>query len=320
MHYRRLGRTELMVSEIGFGTLAIGGFRWGDVTDEDSLVALRSSYELGVNFYDTADIYGHGHSERLLARAFGEMRDRVIIATKGGFDFTRGALTRPNFAPEYIQSAVEASLSRLETDSIDLYLLHNPPQKLAKEPGIWETLADLRREGKIRCYGVSAHTANDARAFLRAAEVSEDPRRFGDVVQVAYNLIDQEAAAKDVFVEAHRQDWGVISRVPLASGMLTGKYSAEHYFPQDDWRAGWSRSRVAETARKVEVVRFLEDESRTLAQASLAFCLSQPAISTVIVGAKTAEQAEANASASAIAPLPEDEQRSASDLYARGFS
>ena len=309
MHYRRLGRTELMVSEVGFGGLPIGGLRWGDVRDEESLAALQRAFELGVNFFDTADLYGRGHSEELLGQALGEVRHHVLIATKAGFDFHHGEPVRNNFEPANIRTALEHSLARLRTDYIDVYQLHNPPQKLAKDERVWETLREMQAAGKIRYFGVSCRTANDARAFMRAAEANANPRGFGDTLQVAYNLLDQEAAAKDVFVEAHRHDWGVIGRVPLASGALSGKYGASHKFPANDFRVDWSGERLAEMSRRVEALRFLETPERTLAQAAIAFCLSQPAVSTVISGAKTAAQVEENAAASAHAPLSDDELR-----------
>lgn len=309
MNYRRLGRTELMVSEVGFGGLPIGGLRWGDVRDEYSLAALRHAFDLGINFFDTADIYGRGHSEELLAQALGPVRPNILIATKVGIDFYHGEPARPNFDPAYIRTALEHSLERLRTDYVDLYQLHNPPQKLARDERAWETLRELRDAGKVRCFGVSCRTANDARAYIRAAQAQGDTRAFGDTLQVAYNLLDQEAAAKDVFVQAHRDDWGIISRVPLASGALTGKYSATHHFPPNDFRAGWSAERLAQTARDVQALRFLEKPGRTMAQAAIAFCLSQPAVGTVISGAKTTEQIAENAAAADLAPLSDEELR-----------
>jgi len=311
-----------MVSEVGFGGWPIGGQMWGSVEDEESLAALRHAFDLGVNFYDTADVYGHGHSEDLIGRAFASVRPNVLIATKSGFDFYRGEPAKSNWTPEYIRSALEKSLARLRTDYVDVYQLHNPPQKLAKDDSVWETLADLRTEGKVRFYGVSARTANDARAYLRAADAGEEPsRRFGYTLQVAYNLLDQEAALKDVFVEAFRQDWGIISRVPLASGVLSGKYGAGHYWPPTDFRAGWSRERLAETVRRVEALRFLvKPPVQTMAQAAIAFVLSQEAVSTVITGAKTAAQVEDNVRASEAAPLPADDLRAAQALWEGGFA
>ncbi len=328
MRYRRFGRTGMMVSEIGFGALPIGGRMWGPVDDEQSLAALQRAFDLGVNFFDTADVYGHGRSEELIGRAFGQTaarrgagrRANVIIATKVGFDFYRGEPARSNFDPAYIRSALEQSLARLGADYVDLYQLHNPPQKLVRDEAIWETLRDLKTEGKLRFFGVSARTANDALAFLKAADTGDEPsRRFGDTLQVAYNLLDQETAAKGVFVEAYRQGWGVISRVPLASGMLSGRYAADHRFPRDDFRAAWPPERLAETVRRVESLRFLARPERSMAQAALAFTLSQEAVSTVIAGAKTAAQVEENVAASELAPLGEEELRRAQEMWENGF-
>ncbi|MDO8616954.1 MAG: aldo/keto reductase [Dehalococcoidia bacterium] len=322
MRYRRFGRTEMMVSEVGFGALAIGGLRWGEVREEDSLAALRRALDLGVNFFDTADVYGRGRSEELIGRAFAGRRAHVIIATKVGLDFYAGEPVRSNFDPAHIRAALERSLSRLDTDYVDVYQLHNPPQKLASASGgVWETLADLKREGKVRFFGVSARTANDARAYLRAAAAGEGAsRRYGDTLQVAYNLLDQEAAAKGVFVEAFRRDWGVIARVPLASGMLSGRYTANHRFAATDFRADWSRERLAQTARRVGMLGFLaRPPQRTPAQAALAFVLSQEAVATVIAGAKTAQQVEENALACDEAPLPAEDLLRAEALYESGF-
>jgi len=321
MRYRRLGRTGLMVSEVGFGGWPIGGQMWGSVEDEESLAALQRAFDLGVNFYDTADVYGHGHSEELIGQAFATVRPNVLIATKVGIDFYRGEPARANFAPEYIRSALEKSLERLRTDYVDVYQLHNPPQKLTKDDAVWETLASMQAEGKVRFIGVSARTANDARAYLRAADAGDGvTTRFGDTLQVAYNLLDQEAAAKGVFVEAYRQDWGVISRVPLASGMLSGKYEAGHYWPPTDFRAAWSRERLAETVQRVETLLFLvKPPVRSMTEAALAFVLSQEAASTVITGAKTEAQVEENARASEVAPLAAEQLRAAQELWERGF-
>jgi aryl-alcohol dehydrogenase-like predicted oxidoreductase len=179
----------------------------------------------------------------------------------------------------------------------------------------------MKAAGSVRSYGISARTANDARFYLRTAhgENDEHSRRFGDVIQVAYNMLDQEAATKGVFVEAARQDWGVISRVPLASGMLSGRYAAGHYFPANDFRGDWAPARLRETVRRVEALRFLAGEGRTLVQTAIAFALSQEAVSTVIAGAKDAPQVEENVAASDLAPLPDPDLRAAQALYERGF-
>jgi aryl-alcohol dehydrogenase-like predicted oxidoreductase len=319
MIYRRLGRTGLMVSEAGFGGWAIGG-GWGDLRDEEALAALRCAYDLGVNFFDTADVYGHGHSEELLGVALTDVRDRVLIATKAGVDFTRGEPTRHNYQPTYLREALDSSLERLRTTYVDVFHLHNPPQKLARDDSVWDALADLRASGKIRFFGVSVKSANDALAYLRAERDSGQPGRFGDTLQVAYNLLDQEAAARGVFVEAVRQDWGVIARVPLASGLLAGKYGAGHYFPPSDWRSMWSPGRLAESTRRVETLRFLATPDRSLAQTAIAFVLSEPAVSTVISGARSPAQVEENTTASELAPLSDEALREAKRLYQNDFA
>lgn len=322
MHYRRLGRTGMMVSEIGFGGWPIGGLRWGSVEDEASLRALQRAFDLGINFFDTADVYGHGHSEDLIGQAFASKRPNVVVATKVGIDFYAGEPAKPNFSPEYIRTALERSLERLRTDYLDILQLHNPPQKLAKDDGVWDTLAELKREGKLRFFGISARTANDALAFLKAADADDEhSRRFGDTLQVAFNLLEQDAAAKGVFVEAYRQDWGIIARVPLASGMLTGKYAGDHYFPPTDFRSTWSPGRVRETARRVQTLRSLvKPPVDTMTQAALAFVLSQEAVSAVITGAKTEAQVEENVRAPELAPLPQDDLRQAQELWETGFT
>jgi aryl-alcohol dehydrogenase-like predicted oxidoreductase len=311
----------MMVSEIGFGGWPIGGLRWGSVEDEDSLAALQRAFDLGINFYDTADVYGHGRSEELIGQAFASRRPNVVIATKVGVDYYTREPAGHNFSPEYIRIALERSLERLRTDYVDILQLHNPPQKLAKDDGVWGMLAELKREGKARFFGVSARTVNDALAYLKTAHAGEEhSRRFGDTLQVPFNLLDQEAAAKGVFVEAYRQDWGIISRLPLASGMLTGKYAGDHYFTPDDFRSMWSPGRIRETARRVETLRFLvKPPVGSMTQAALAFVLSQEAVSTVITGAKTDAQVEENARAPELAPLPEEDLRRAQELWEGGF-
>jgi aryl-alcohol dehydrogenase-like predicted oxidoreductase len=241
----------------------------------------------------------------LIAQALGDVRTRVVIATKFGADFRFGEPVRHVYTPEYLAYAIDESLRRLRTDYVDVYQVHNPPQKLAREEAIWDALAALKASGKIRAYGVSCRTTNDAVAYLRAEE--KFGPRFGDTLQVAYNMIDREAAAKDVFVEAHRQDRGVIGRVPLASGVLSGKYDRYHAFAPGDFRNDWGPARRQATAERLEALSFLERPDRTLAQSAIAFCLSEPAMGTVITGARTADQVEENASASDVAPLSSEE-------------
>ena len=232
MNYRILGRTNLQVSEIGFGTWAIGGTGYGPTQDEDSLKALEMAWENGVNFYDTADTYGHGHSESLLAHFLqSKPREKIIIASKAGWDFYHGA-RKKNFDLKYLRFACEESLKRLKIEAIDVYQLHNPSFELLKRGEIVGLLDDLKREGKIRFTGVSIHTEEEAVTAM------EDPRV--DTLQLVFNLLDQRMA-ENIFPEAAKKKIGIIVREPLAFGFLTGKYKSGHEFPKSDHRRRFTR-------------------------------------------------------------------------------
>src|SRR5262245_30770316 len=208
MHYRLLGRTDLVVSEVGFGGWAIGGQWWGRVDDATSIAAVRAAVDLGVSFIDTADVYGDGHSEELIAEALGTNRHGVVIATKAGLRSPTGT----NFDPDYIVGAVDSALNRLQTDYIDVFQLHNPTKKALADEALWERLRGLKAAGKIRAYGASVQSAADGLIAIDKGGV--------DTVQVVFNVFDQRARA---MIEAARQAGvGVIGRVPLASGFLSG--------------------------------------------------------------------------------------------------
>src|SRR3989338_1409237 len=182
MKYRILGRTGLKVSEMGFGAWAIGGTSYGPTRDEDSLEALETAWGHGVNFFDTADTYGHGHSEELIGRFLKGKRDEAVIATKAGWDFYHGG-SRQNFDPDYLRFACGESLRRLQTDRIDLYQLHNPKLEALERGTLFQVLDELKKEGKIRFYGVSVHTPSEALAVIRSGKA--------DTLQLIFNLIDQ---------------------------------------------------------------------------------------------------------------------------------
>ncbi|MGE3540154.1 MAG: aldo/keto reductase [Candidatus Tectimicrobiota bacterium] len=301
MRYRRLGRTELQVSEIGFGAWAIGGNKhghsYGPTENAESLRTIAQALELGCNFFDTADLYGHGLSEKLLGQALEKRRHECIIATKVGGDFYHGPFHQ-NFDHEYIRFALEKSLERLRTDYIDLYQLHNPPLMLLERGANYAILEELKQEGKIRHYGVSVH---DAYEGMMAIETGKP-----DVIQVAYNLLRQDPR-EDLFPLAVERNIGLIIREPLANGMLTGKYAAGTTFGEGDMRAEWPPEFVALQARLAEKAAFLVTPQRTLAQAMLRFVLDSPAISVVIPGLKTTAQAVENLAASALPSLSEAE-------------
>jgi len=315
---RVLGRTGLAVSPIGFGAWAIGGDRFGNsygpTDDAESRRAVRRAHELGCNFFDTADVYGHGHSEEVLADALRGIRSDVIVATKVGGNFynrdvnpqLRGrieqALGRPLaalppdaplpvthdscFDPGYVRFAVEQSLRRLGTDYIDLLQLHNPTLDLIADPETYRVLDDLKAEGKIRFYGVSVHPPEEG---LAAVEVTRP-----DTVQIVYNLVRREAA--DRFLPAaHAAHVGVIAREPLANGFLAGKYRPDSTWEKGDIRARMARPYVAQLAALgSRVAELAADTGVTAAQLALRFVLDNHAVSVVIVGMKTLSQVEEN--------------------------
>lgn len=281
MKYRTLGRTGIHVSEIGFGAWAIGGASYGTTRDEDSLKALATAWEHGVNFFDTADTYGNGHSEELIGKFLQGKREKAVIATKGGWDFYHGGVKK-NFDPDYIRFACNQSLKRLQTDWIDIYQLHNPTLEMIEAGEIFQVLDELKSAGKIRFYGVSIYVPHEALAVIRSGKA--------DTIQLIFNLIDQRQAG-EVFPEAQAKGTGIIVREPLACGLLTGKYTAESRFPKNDHRNRWIRERMANDLKKLERLKSLLPPDRiSLVPAALEFVLSFEAVSVVIPGAKTKAQ------------------------------
>jgi myo-inositol catabolism protein IolS len=309
VRYRRLGRTDLQVSEVGFGAWAIGGNKhghsYGPTDNAASLKAIARALELGCTFFDTADIYGHGLSEKLLGQALQKQRQACIIASKVGNDFYHGPVHQ-NFDPDYIRMAVDRSLERLRTDYIDLYQFHNPPLMMLQRREHYEILDELKQAGKIRYYGVSVHDAYEGTMAINTGKP--------DVIQVVYNLLRPDAR-DELFPLAQEQDIGLIIREPLASGMLTGKYAADTIFPDGDIRSTWPREYLLIQVQCVEKLRFLAREGqRTLVQAALRFVLDEPAMSVVIPGIKTVEHAAENLATSELAPLRAEDRQAISDL------
>jgi myo-inositol catabolism protein IolS len=307
MHYRKFGRFDLEVSEIGFGAWAVGGpaslgqhvTGWGEVDDDVSRRTLEACLDLGINFIDTADAYGNGHSEELIGEVFGKRRDQVIICSKGGNRVTPEGQWMKDFSAEWIRGACEASLRRLRTDYIDIYLFHSPRGEMRFTPEEFEVLERLKAEGKIRYYGISVSTVEDGLKTLACG--------CTEAIQVVYNVLEPEA--EDEFLPAAaEQGVGIIARVPLASGFLAGKYGLDVVFGADDHRSQFSRETIERYARQAKSLKALvADGSRTLAQLALQFCLTNPAVSVVIPGAKTPKQLRQNARASELGPLSQAE-------------
>ena len=319
MNYRLFGNTGLQVSEIGLGCSNLGGGFFSK-DNRESIRVLNLAFEQGINFFDTADSYGYGHSEELVGRTFKNRRNKIIIASKVGMlpsslahigkQFLpilhplrpllqpwKGALKsisklRQNFSPAYITQAVEQSLRRLHTDYLDLYQLHNPPTSVLQRGEVFNTLDDLRHQGKIRFYGVSAHTICDALLCLRYSNISS--------LQVVFNLLEQEAV-EDLFPQIAKHGIALIARVPLARGLLTNKMVIQM------GRTLGGRQEQ-EGRRKVKELSFLErNGTRTIAQAAILFVLRHPQISVVIPGTRKTKHLEENIGALKVPPLTVEE-------------
>ena len=317
MRFRELGRTGFRVSEISFGAWAIGG-SWGEVDDSESYAALNKAVDLGVNFFDTADVYGDGRSEQLLARLKRERSEPIIIATKAGRRLD------PHVASGYnrqnLTAFVERSLRNLHTEALDLLQLHCPPTEVYYNPELFGVLDDLVAEGKLRYYGVSVEKVEEALKAIEYPNVQ--------TVQIIFNMFRQRPAEL-FFPEAKRRQVGILARVPLASGLLTGKMTPRTTFATDDHRAfnryGESFDR-GETfsgvdydsgMRAVDEIRPLVPEGASLTQLALRWILMFDAVTCAIPGAKRPEQAEENIRAATLQNLPDSTMEKVRQIYNR---
>jgi aryl-alcohol dehydrogenase-like predicted oxidoreductase len=299
MQYRMLGRTGLRVSEVGFGAWAIGGpaklgpleTGWGEVDDAMSLRAIEAAYDAGVNFFDTADVYGAGRSEVLIGKALKSKRDRVVIATKVGNRTSPDGEWIKDFSKQWIAEAIDASLTRLGMDRVDLYQLHSATDTAQYRDETFEALEALKAAGKIRYYGISVGPCAHGPWVIRNTPA--------DTIQVVYNMLERDPEV-ELLPLAQARGIGIIARVPLASGFLTGKFTPDTQFAPNDHRSRtYPPEKIRRIVGQVAKLDFLtEGKSKTLAQAALQYLLAHRAVSTVIPGAKTPEQARANAAAS----------------------
>ncbi len=315
MHYREFGRIGWDVSEISFGAWAIGG-SWGDVDDGQSLAAMKKALDLGVNFFDTADVYGDGRSEQLIQRLRRETKVPFYVATKAG------RRLNPHIASGYNQqnltAFVERSLQNLGVEALDLVQLHCPPTEAYYQPETFGAMDELVRAGKIRHYGVSVEKVEEALKAMEFPGVES--------VQIIFNMFRQRPA-EHFLGEAKRRGVATIIRVPLASGMLTGKLTPSSTFAADDHRnfnrhgeqfdVGETFSGVpyAVGLEAVEELKKLVPGGATVAQLALRWILMFDGVSTIIPGAKTAKQVEDNALASALPSLGEEQMRTVRALY-----
>jgi myo-inositol catabolism protein IolS len=298
MEFRTLGKSGLKVSEIGFGAWAIGGDAWGSVEDQQSVQAMNHAFELGVNFFDTADVYGAGHSETLVRQIIKDKRDQIILSTKGGL---MGHTRKPEpiyDRPEKVIQAFEDSLKRLKTDYIDVYFCHIWWHVEQETEAFLTAFDQLKRDGKVKAVGVSTDNFEYLKSFNR--------RKSIDVLQVDYSILNR-AAEKEILPYCQEENIGVVIRGPLQKGLLTGKFKKEATFTGNDVRQHWDQKWFEEQIEKVEELKKLEREERTLGQLALQFVLSHPAVSTAIPGAKTLRQVEQNVGAS-VRPLLSKEE------------
>ncbi|MGE3804177.1 MAG: aldo/keto reductase [Gemmataceae bacterium] len=311
MRYRPLGRSGLSVSELGFGTWGLGGNKgsvpaYGPTDDRTSRAALARALELGINFFDTADLYGNGHSETLLGRACAGQRSHVVLATKAGL--VNGGAAH-NFTPLYLQRSLRASLKRLQTDYIDLFLLHNPPVSLATTaPKLWSYLNGLKERGLARSVGVSLAGPEDGLVFACRPEI--------DAVQVNYNLLDQRASDCGLLDLCQSRGIGVIARTPLCFGFLSGQ-PAQGSFGQDDHRRRWSASQQLRWQEGGKLFQPYHKPGETSAQFALRFCLAASSIATTIPGMMNFAEVEENVAACLREPLEPRTLKQIASLYAQ---
>ena len=326
MRHRRFPGTEISVSEVGFGLWTISTGWWGEKTDAEAVSLLREAYERhGITFFDAADAYANGRSERQLATAFGGMRDRVVYATKIGYDIydpaaaaaRRGQSELPQrFEPVFMRHAVEQCLRRLDTDYIDVLQLHNVKMSHVRDPLVWETMRDLQREGKIRAWGAAFGPAIGW--LYEAVELVE---REPDIntIQMIWNILEQHpGTAMLEAAKVHAPNCCFNIRVTHASGMLEGKYTEDTVFPENDHRRHRPRSWLVNGVRKMRTLGFLAERA-TLGQAALQWLLAEPRVVTTLPNIYDRDQLAEFAAASDLPPLSDETMQRIAELAAVNF-
>ncbi|MFZ5989610.1 MAG: aldo/keto reductase [Bacillota bacterium] len=300
---RRLGRSGIEISAMGLGCWAIGGNGWGDINDEESIRAIHKALELGVNFIDTSDAYGVGHSEEIIGKAVAGKRNGVVIATKFGHFGNEATMTLhgTNVMPDYIEKACDASLKRLNTDYIDLYQLHVWEVSISEIYSVCDTLDKLVAKGKIRFYGWSTDLVGGAKLFAE--------KRNCTAIQHRLNVFED---SPEMISLCEEEDLASINRSPLAMGILSGKFKEDSFLPKDDIRGagvGWvsyfkDGKPVPEFLKKLGAVKeILTSNGRTPAQGALAWIWGRSVNTIPIPGFKTVKQVEENAKAMEFGPL-----------------
>jgi len=319
MQRRTLGSSGVEVSAVGFGVWTVATGWWGEYTDDEAVALLRHAKDRGITFFDTADTYGEGRGEQLLRKAFGDDAD-VQVGTKFGYDIyspwdRKGHSERPHdWSPAFIRYALEQSLQRLGRDTIDFYQLHNPRLDALQDDAIFELLDELLQAGTVRSIGVALGPAIGWRdEGLWVAE-----NRPIHAMQVIHNALEQQPG-RDFIAAARANGVSIVARVPHSSGMLEGRYTLDTVFAENDHRRHRPRSWLVEGVQKVERVRFLERDDRTLGQAAIQWLLHEPEVASVLPNIYDAAQVDEFAAASDTPPITDEEFRVVEDLWEDGF-
>ncbi len=321
MRYVQFGNTDLQVSQLGFGVWTVGTAWWGITDKQIALDLLRRAYDLGVTFFDTADTYGDGFGEEIVAEALGDVRDQIVLATKGGYNWyehkeRRGQQERPqDWRPEFIRFSVEESLRRLKTDRIDFWQAHNTKLDAVENDALFETLERLKEEGKLRHYGVALGPAigwlDEGIKAMRTREIAG--------LQMIYNMLEQDPG-RELSRVAEEEGVALVVRVPHSSGMLEGKYTADTKFEKNDHRQHRPKEWLTTGLQKLEKLRFLtEGRDITIGQAALKFVWQTPMCSVALPNIYNTEQLEEFAAASDKADLTAEDLARIADLYDNKF-
>ncbi|MDQ3508393.1 MAG: aldo/keto reductase [Actinomycetota bacterium] len=321
MKYRNLAGTDIAVSEVGFGVWTISTGWWGEVDDAKSVKLLRSAFEKGINYFDTADTYGSGKGETILADAFGGMRDEVVISTKIGYDFynhtaRRGQQERPQvWSEDFLRFALDESLRRLDTDYVDFLQLHNVKMDAVEDDDLFGLMDEIKSEGKIRSYGI----ALGPKIGWEEEGIKAMRERGVSGVQMIHNILEQNPG-RSLIEAANETDTSLIVRVPHSSGMLEGKYDENTTFADNDHRRHRPKEWLIDGLKKVGQLRFLTDSGeRTLGQAALKFCLADGAVASTLPNIYDEEQLEEFAAAPDVPDLTDDELSRIAELYESNF-
>jgi aryl-alcohol dehydrogenase-like predicted oxidoreductase len=322
MDYRTYPNTAVTVSTVGFGLWTTSTGWWGNMTDDEAVAMMHEAESLGITLFDAADTYGNGRSEIQLAKAFKSRRDRVVYATKFGYDWYNHAGERKgqqeiehDFSPAFVRFALEESLKRLETDYIDIWQMHNAHLEQVRDGELAALLDEFVREGKIRAWGVALGPAIGW--LYEGVEAAE---RNVASIQMIQNILEQ-FPGNEMIEAANRanSDSGFMIRVPHSSGMLEGKYTVDTVFPENDHRRHRPRSWLLNGIKKIETLRFLETPQRTLGQAAIQWLLNEPRVMNVLPNIYDREQLREFATASDAPPLTADELARIKELTATNF-